>query len=317
MKVLIAGATGAIGVPLVSRLLAAGDQVTGIARSAAAAETLGRLGAATVRADVLDRGGLLEAVGGRRFDAVVHELTALKKPPARYRDMAATNTLRTTGTANLLEAAQRVGATRFVTQSIVFGYGYSDHGDAIVTEQTPFGEPVPGAAAPIVAAMRSAEDQVFDHPDLEGIALRYGLFYGADITATATLLRRRMLPAPSSGGRLAMVHHDDAAAATLAALRRGQRNSAYNIVDDTPVTWRSYVEAVATAVDAPGPMVLPGWLLRAVAPYAGLFMTRVNMTVSNASARAELGWIPAFASYREGIAASTGRDAPTPGTSGR
>ena len=180
MKVLIAGATGAVGVPIVTRLLAAGDHVTGIVRSAAGADALGRLGAESVGADVLDRDALLRAVEGHRYDAVIHELTALKKPPARFRDMSATNTLRTTGTANLLEAARVVGATRFVTQSIVFGYGYRDHGDTPLTEDDPFGEPAGGPVDASLRAMKSAEEQVFAAPDVDGVALRYGLFYGAD-----------------------------------------------------------------------------------------------------------------------------------------
>lgn len=304
MKVLLAGATGAIGVPVVTRLLAAGDQVTGIVRSGAGAETLGRLGADVILADALDRDALLGALQGRRYDAVIHELTALKKPPARYRDMSSTNTLRTAGTANLLEAARTVGATRFVTQSIVFGYGYRDHGDTALIEDDPFGEPSSGPLAATLAAMRSAEDQVFTDPNFEGVALRYGLFYGADITTMTRMLRRRMLPVTTSGGRLAMIHHDDAADATVAALHRGGADTAYNIVDDTPVTWRRYVEAIAATVDAPRPLVLPGWLLRALAPYAGLIMTGVNMTVSNARARRDLGLTPVHPSYLEGITAS-------------
>lgn len=304
MKVLLAGGTGAIGVPLVTRLLAAGDQVTGIVRSTAGTETLSRLGADTVRADVLDPGALLGAVNGHRYDAVIHELTALKKPPARYRDMSATNLLRTSGTTNLLQAAHLVGATRFVTQSIVFGYGYRDYGDSVLTEDDPFGEPDDGPLAETLAAMKSAEDQVFADPDIEGVALRYGLFYGADITTTTSMLRRRMLPVANSDSRLAMIHHDDAASATVAALHQGGADTAYNIVDDTPVTWRRYVEAIANAVNAPRPMVVPGWLLRAVAPYAGLFMTRLNMTVSNVRARQDLDWSPSYPCYLDGITAS-------------
>ncbi len=311
MKVLIAGATGAIGVPLVTRLLAAGDQVTGIARSTAAADSLQQLGADYVCADVLDRDALLHALSGSRFDAVIHQLTALKKAPARYRDMAVTNTLRTTGTTNLLEVAQRVGATRFVTQSIVFGYGFSDHADTVLTEAHSFGVPVPGPVAPTMAALRSAETQVFEHPDVEGIALRYGLFYGGDIGEISRMLRRRILPVSSSEGRLAMIHHEDATGATEAALRRGKPDTAYNVVDNTPVTWRQYAQAVAVAVNAPRPIVLPGAVLRAVAPYAGLFMTRVSMTVSNERARRDLQWVPTYASYRDGIAESAQRTTET------
>ena len=301
MRVLVAGATGAVGVPIVERLVAAGDDVTGLVRSPAGARLLQGLGADAVRADVLDLDGLLDAVRGRRYDAVVHELTALRRPPVRYSDMAATNTLRTTGTRHLLAVARTVGATRFVTQSIVFGYGYTDHGDRPLTEDSPFGRSDPGPVRPVLAALATAEGEVFADPAVEGVALRYGLFYGRDIATTARLVRRRLLPVPRSGGRLAMVHHDDAAEATVAALRRGRRDTAYNIVDDTPVTWRDYVEALASAVGAPPPVALPGPLLRALVPYAGLFMTRVDMTVSNARAAGELGWRPTYRSYRDGI----------------
>jgi nucleoside-diphosphate-sugar epimerase len=304
MRVLLAGATGAIGVPLVTRLVESGDDVTGISRTETGAAALADLGADAVLADVLDRDGLLGALAGRRYDAVIHELTALKKPPARFRDMDATNVLRTTGTAHLLEAARAVRATRFVTQSIVFGYGYFDHGDEPITERARFGQPSSDRFAPSIQAMAAAENQVFDSQDVEGVALRYGLFYGRDIATVAGMLRGRRLPVSSYAGTLAFISHEDAAAATVAALRRGRADSAYNVVDDTPVSWRDYATEVANAVGAPRPLTLPGWLLRTAAPYAGRFMTRVSMVVSNTRAKEELGWKPEYGSYVEGVAAA-------------
>jgi nucleoside-diphosphate-sugar epimerase len=304
MRVLVGGATGAIGIPLVTRLLEGGDDVTGITRTETGAKVLGDLGVDAVRADVLDRDGLLGSVRGRRYDAVIHELTALKKPPAQFRDMAATNVLRTTGTANLLEVARAVGATRFVTQSIVFGYGYADHGDEPLTERSRFGEAGHDRFAPTIRAMAAAENQLFEAPDVEGVALRYGLFYGRDLATVAGMLRARRLPVTSYAGTLAFVHHEDAAAATVAALRRGRAGSAYNVVDDTPVSWRDYAMEVAATVGAPRPLTVPGWLLRIVAPYAARFMTRVSMVVSNARAKDELGWKPEYGSYVEGVAAA-------------
>jgi nucleoside-diphosphate-sugar epimerase len=304
MRVLLGGATGAIGIPIVTRLVEGGNDVTGITRTEWGAAALADLGADSVRADVLDRDGLLGAVAGRRYDAVIHELTALKKPPARFGDMTATNVLRTTGTENLLAAARAVGATRFVTQSIVFGYGYADHGDEPLTERSRFGQPSADRFAPSILAMAAAENQVFDSPDVEGVALRYGLFYGRDIATVATMMRGRRLPVTSYAGTLGFVHHDDAAAATVAALRRGRADSAYNIVDDTPISWRDYATKVASTVSAPPPLTLPGWLLRTVAPYAGRFMTRVSMVVSNARAKEELGWKPEYGSSAEGVGAS-------------
>jgi hypothetical protein len=93
--------------------------------------------------------------------------------------MKPTNELRTQGTRNLMELARTVGATRFITQSFLGGYGYGDHGDAVLTEDHPFGPRGRSAGLePTIAAMRSAEDQVLNSPDLQGMAMRYGLFYG-------------------------------------------------------------------------------------------------------------------------------------------
>src|SRR5438874_1349095 len=125
MRVLLAGASGAVGTPLTRQLIAAGHQVVGISRSQANAERLRTAGAQAVVADVMDRESLLAALRGVRADAVMHQLTALGTTKIREA-MQGTNALRTTGTAHLLAAARAVGAHRFLTQSIVFGYGYRD-----------------------------------------------------------------------------------------------------------------------------------------------------------------------------------------------
>ncbi|MET0933784.1 MAG: NAD(P)-dependent oxidoreductase, partial [Mycetocola sp.] len=194
MRVVVAGATGVLGIPLVERLLAAGHTVHGITRSTDGAELLTRLGARAMIADVLNRNELLQVARGTEADAVVHEATSLKKPPLGHAGMAATNDLRIHGTANLLDLAREVGATRFVTQSIVFGYGYSDHGDQILTEDSPFGRTDGSPFDPHIAAMVSTERQAFQADGVEGIALRYGLLYGGDADSVVRMLRSRSLP---------------------------------------------------------------------------------------------------------------------------
>ncbi len=94
MRVLIAGASGALGVPLTRRLIAAGHEVVGLSRTPSSSEKLRTLGAEPLTADVMDPDALLAAVDGLKADAVLHMLTALKKAPARHRDMVATNILR-------------------------------------------------------------------------------------------------------------------------------------------------------------------------------------------------------------------------------
>ena len=312
VKVIVAGATGVLGRPLVRELIRAGHAVAGLTRSEAGADALRAQGARAVSADVLDLGALLVAAAGMSADAVIHEVTALAKPPMRRADLEPTNRLRIEGSANLLALARQVGAIRFVTQSIVFGYGFRDHGDAVLTEESPFGQSSRdgeggndgGDAA--VAAMVSTEMQAFEAAGVDGIALRYGLLYGGD-AGYADGLRSRSIPVPTGHrGTLPLIHVQDAALATVAALERGGDGEAYNIVDDTPATWRELIEETARRRGAPPPLVLPGWALRLVAPYAGEMITRVNMRVSNAKAREQLGWVPLYPSYREGLAVPFG-----------
>ena len=303
MKVLVAGATGTLGGPLVRRLNEHGHEVTGIARSAEGAQRLASLNASAVTADVMDAESLRRAVDGRHFDAVIHELTALKRAPARHADMAATNALRTTGSAHLLDAAQRVGARRFITQSIVFGYGYRDHGAQELTEESPFGVPQGDVFDRHVAAMVSAEQQAMSTRGIEGIALRYGLFYGADLDKMERMLRRRMLPLVRTGGEIPFVHHEDAAAATVAALERGSAGRVYNVVDDTPARFADLIAAIQRRRDLPAPLVIPPWVLGLAAPYAKALFGVISMRVSNDRAVSELGWSPAYPSVADGVAA--------------
>jgi nucleoside-diphosphate-sugar epimerase len=301
MRVLLAGASGAVGTPLTRQLIAAGHQVVGITRSQPNAERLRAAGAEAVVADVMDRGSLLTAVRDVRADAVMHQLTALRTTKVREA-MQGTNNLRSTGTAHLLAAARAVGAHRFLTQSIVFGYGYRDHGPHVITEDDPFAEPAPGRFAPVIAALRSTEEQVFSADEMEGIALRYGAFYGQDsfTRMIINLVRKRRLPVPSSGGGFAnFIYLEDAAAATVAALEKGRAGQAYNIVDDEPVRWADYLDALAAELGVRRPWRVPSWLLRAI-PYLHTIMT-TSMRVSNAKARRELGWAPVVSTYREGI----------------
>ena len=304
MRILIAGATGTLGVPVITQLIARGHSVTGIVRNPSAAGALRSLGAGSVTADVLDRSALLRAMEGVEADVVVSELTALKKPPLRHADMRGTDLLRTTGTSRLLDVARSVGATRFVTQSMVFGYGYRDLGPTLLTEAAPFGETQGDAFDEHLRAMASNEAQAFGADGIEGIALRYGLLYGADLTSLVTMLRRRTMPSTRNGGLLAFVHHSDAAAATVAAVERGSGGKAYNIVDDDSATFRTMLELVASTTGAPRPYVVAAWILRAMAPYGAAMMNRVSMRVSNELARRELGWAPAYPTLRDGVVAS-------------
>ena len=307
MKVLIAGASGALGTPLTRALIAKGHEVLGLARSPESMDHLSHLGAHPILANVMDRDDLLRAVKGVQADAVIHALTALKKTPLRHQDMYATNALRDGGTTNLLAAAREVGARRFLAESMTLGYGYGDWGEQVITEDCPFAPA--GSSSQLerhVAAFRSLERQIWEATQagwIEGISLRYGYFYGpASLVPILEMLRRRSLPLPDGGRAVtSWIYLEDAAAATVAALERGKAGEAYNIVDDEPVRNKDFFTFLCQQAHLPRPFSLPSWMMRPLAPLATDFFT-TSMRVSNAKAARELGWKPVVApTYRQGI----------------
>lgn len=309
MKVLIAGATGAIGRPLVHLLLAGGHEVVGITRTPGKSDSLTRQGARALVADVMDRESLLKVVDGLQVDAVVHVLTALPKGgPLRDKDMYQTDALRDVGTTHLLVAAREVGARKIVVESVHVGYGFGDWGETTLTEEQPF---APRGHTPELekhlAGIRSLERQIFEATRegwIEGISLRYGSFYGPGASdGLVEALRKRSLPLVA-GGRAIMtwIYIEDAASAIVAALERGKGGEAYNIVDDEPVSWHDFLTTLAQAVGAPKPFSVPRWLLRPFAPFGEVILAETSIRASNAKAKRELGWTPSHApTYREGV----------------
>lgn len=308
MKVIVAGATGAIGVPLVQQLVANGHKVIGLTRSNEAALRHSDSWSGALVADIFDPAGLDLAARKVRADAVIHQMTAIDGAPTRYRHLDATNRLRTEGTKNLMRLARTVGASRMITQSFLGGYGYGDHLGSLSASQQPisetqsFGPPGQNRALDrIIAAMRAAEKLSLSEPTIEGLALRYGVFYGHGESLRAFLeqLRKRRVPVPSDGGgTLSFIYLPDAAAATVAALEQGSAGESYNVCDDRPVQWSTFIDAATDAFDLPPARRIPSWVLKA-APYAHAFLTS-NIPMSNAKAKKHLGWEPVATDVQTG-----------------
>jgi nucleoside-diphosphate-sugar epimerase len=156
---------------------------------------------------------------------------------------------------------------------------------------------------PLIASLDSAERQTFAAEGMEGIALRYGLFYGPNTFSDlfVDLMNRRRLAIPrGGGGTLSWVHTEDAASATVSALELGRSGQAYNVVDEEPVNWRDFTWTLAEASGTPRPLELPRWALRLIAPYLAFMMTS-TLRVSNARASRELHWRPSVPTYRDSI----------------
>jgi len=315
MKVFVAGATGALGRPLVPLLVARGHEVVGMTRSASKQDLVRSLGARPVVADALDPDAVAQAVASAEPEVIVHQLTALSGPmsmrdarhPERFRGAIMTNRLRTEATDHLLAAGRAVGARRVVAQS--FGaFRYARTGGPVQTEAEPLDPDPPGAMRPVVQALLYLEDAVTTIDWGEGLALRYGGFYGPGTSvsldpeaAMAGPVRKRRVPIIGDGGGVwSHVHIEDAAAATAIAVERGDPG-VYYVVDDEPTPVREWLPALASALDAKRPRRIPRWLGRLVAgEMAAVMMTEVR-GASNAKAKRELGWQLRYPSWRLGL----------------
>jgi 2-alkyl-3-oxoalkanoate reductase len=306
VRVFVAGATGAVGRPLVPKLVAAGHEVTGMTRSESKAEDVRRAGARAVVAEVFDVDALGAAMEEARPEVIVHELTALPdRIDFRKADTyAATNRVRTEGTRNLIDAARTAGARRIVCQSIAFAYRMD--GEGLKTENDPLLSEAAGAFGSGVRALREMEAMVLGADGLDGLVLRYGFFYGpgtyyaADGTSTDDVRRRRMPIVGKGSGVFSFIHVDDAADATVAAVERGSPG-VYNVTDDEPAPMREWVPVFAEAAGAKPPRRVPVWLARFVAGKDVSNFAVELRGASNEKAKRELGWEPAHPSWRSGF----------------
>jgi nucleoside-diphosphate-sugar epimerase len=320
VKVFVAGATGVLGRALVPQLAARGHEVVGMTRSASKQDLVRSLGARPVVADALDPDAVAPAVASAEPEVIVHQLTALSGPmsvrDARHLERSSaftmTNRLRTEATDHLLAAGRAVGARRFVAQS--FGaWRFARTGGPVQTEAEPLDPDPPAALGPGLAAILYLEQAVTTIEWGEGLALRYGSFYGpgtgislAPDAVMAAPIRRRRFPIVGDGGGVwSHVHIEDAAAATAIAVERG-RPGVYNVVDDEPAQVREWLPVLATALNAKPPRRVPRWLGRlAAGEMATVMMTEVR-GASNDKAKRELGWRPRHASWRQGFAQGLG-----------
>ena len=314
MKILLAGATGALGKQLVPRLVAAGHDVTGTTRSESKRGAIESMGARAAVMDALDPDDVANVVGEVEPEVILHQLTALNRDfDIKHfdRTFAETNRLRTEGTDHLLAAGRAVGVRRFIAQSYA-GWPAARDG-ALVKAEDALLDPAPAAGMRETHdAIRYVETAVTGAAWTEGIVLRFGGFYGPGTSlspeggAQVESLRKRKFPVVGDGGGVwSFVHIEDAADAAAAAVTFGRRGI-YNIVDDDPAPVAEWLPAVARAVGAPEPRHVPLWLGRIFAGEAGAVMMTEVRGASNAKARRELGWQPRHPSWREGVAQMAG-----------
>jgi nucleoside-diphosphate-sugar epimerase len=310
MRVFLAGATGVIGRRLAPLLIAEGHEVTGMTRSSQRAEALRAMGVQPVIADALDEPAVAAAVRQAAPQAVIHQLTSLPRridPRKMRRDFELNDRLRSEGTRILVDAARAAGAGRILAQSIAFAYAPGPPG-------TLHGESDPlylDAPEPFRRSARAVDALEGTVTGAGGTVLRFGYFYGPGSAISrggsiAEDVARRRFPVVGRGaGVWSFIHVDDAARATVAALDRGEPGP-YNIVDDDPAPVAQWLPALAAELGAAKPLRVPALVARiAAGSYGVATMTRAQ-GASNEKAKRELGWTPAYPSWREGFRAALG-----------
>jgi 2-alkyl-3-oxoalkanoate reductase len=296
MRVLLAGATGAIGRPLVRGLKQHGHSVLGLVRSAESTRMLTEMGAEAVIGDALDAASVQAAIAHVRPDAVINELTSLPRhyTPAEMKAAAERDsTVRREGNVNLLAGMRESGVRRYVLQSSGFWYapgpGLADEASLLAVDASP------GVAASARTYVE-LESTAFRVSEIDCVAMRYGFFYGPGTWYTnagdmGEQVRRQQVPIIGAGqGVSSFVHIEDAASATVTALECAP--GAYNIVDDHPSQQRVWLPAFASSCGAPEPPQITEQEALATSGADSVYYATRLRGASNKKARHELNFRP-------------------------
>jgi nucleoside-diphosphate-sugar epimerase len=311
VKILVAGATGAIGRPLIKSLTLAGHTTFGMVRSQSSSASLSDSGAEPVIADALDALSVNAAVTKVRPDVIINELTSLPKHYTATDMKAAAERdarVRLEGNKNLIAAAQQTGVRRFLVQSTGFWYA---PGKGLADE----GERFAYGASPAVAAgterYAELEAMTLGRTEFQAVALRYGFFYGPGTWFMSDgdmgkQVRQQQVPIIGYGhGVWSWVHIDDAADVTVRALDCAP--GPYNIVDDNPSEQRVWLTSFARYCGAlEPPQVSEQQALQVAGPDAVYYATRLR-GASNEKARRELGFRPRPLQWLANTAGTTDR----------
>ncbi len=293
MKIFVAGASGAIGKPLIGKLIQQGHLVTGMTQSDEGAKRIRSQGAKAVIASAFDAAAVSGALRSSESETVIDQLTSLPKNPAEFASAQAKDRkLRIEGGGNLLQAAQACGVRRYIQQASGFflkaSSGLADENAPLATDASP-------SVASSAQSYAQLEKRVLSSA-IEPVVLRYGFFYGPGTWyepkgGYADMARQQKLPIIGGGAAVwSWIHIDDAADATVAALTIPP--GVYNIVDDDPLPVRVWLPAFAESVGAPEPPEMTEAAARETAGEDAVFYATRLVGATNAKAKRTFGFAP-------------------------
>ena len=305
MKIFVAGATGAVGLPLVRALCTLGHQVTGMTRAGRSTDRLRELGAVVSAADAFDAKAVRNAIETAAPDVIIDQMTWLPANPADIiKSLPDDTRLHREGGGNLLAAAEELGVRRYIQQSR--GFFLDAPAGQLADEAAALRRDAPGEIGKSTRVTSACEARVLASPAMDGVILRYGFFYGPGTWyrpdgAIAEQVRKRRSTIIGEGNAVwSFVHIDDAVAATVASLTG--EPGIYNIVDDDPLPVAEWLPAFARWVDAPEPPRMSvEEALKTAGEEAVYYHTKLT-GASNSRAKAKLGFVPRPLLWKRGAA---------------
>jgi nucleoside-diphosphate-sugar epimerase len=263
--------------------------------SEARAKQLSAEGAEAAIVDAFDAPAVKAALRRSKAEVVIDELTSLPKAQSDMPKYAAGDRrLRIEGGGNLFRAAHACGVRRYLQQSS--GFFLKAAAGTLADECSPLDVNASLSVAASACTYRELEARLFSSRAIEGVALRYGFFYGPRTwyypgEAAANMVVRKQTPVVGEGeGVSSFVHIHDAAIATVALL--AAEPGVYNLVDDNPSPQTVWLPAFARFLGAPVPPRMSEAQVTAIAGEDAVYYATKLSGASNGKAKRVLGWNP-------------------------
>jgi len=293
MRVFITGGSGFIGARLVRALVDGGHEPVCLSRSGKTSAKLAALGAEVLSGDLTEPESIKACVHEAKPTHVAH----LAAEIATQRNRDRIEKVNIHGTQALVDACHGLPLERFLFLSTVVRgkasgetFTEADH----IPATTPYGK---SKAIGDELVLRAHGEW-----GLPGVILRPSHVYGPG-GWFAGLLADRMFRIPGRGANMwDVVHVDDVVSAAMLLLEKGPAGHAFHVVDDEPVTMKTFFAGVAKALERKPYGHAPVWLAKMLKG-SGAITAAVRSARSSNARLKELGWIPRFPRSTDAIPA--------------
>lgn len=246
MRVFVTGATGFAGSHLVEQLLANGDEVWGLIHHATSHQAIPSApNFRVVEGDLLDLKGVRGAIEACQPDVIYH-LAGQAYPARSWNNPSLTLAINTGGTANILDAAVRVGGARVLVVTSADIYGKVRPNQLPLTERShpkprhPYGISKWAAGQLVRVYADRYELPVVEARPFNHIGPRQALGFvvpdfASQVTAIRLGLRERVLRVGNLSAQRDFTDVRDVVAAYQKLANCGKRGEAYLICSGQPV----------------------------------------------------------------------------------